>query len=109
MGQLRVLGERRRLFGRPRRDQALPGARAVRAGSSQSNTRTPGLTEEQIACLRRCAEGNTLRFEAPELVDAIVAAGYAQRSMMGVVTLTAEGQIYLASVLYRSRAIRQLV
>jgi len=53
-------------------------------------------------------EGNTLRFEALELVDAIVAAGYAQKSMMGVVTVTAEGQQYLRSTLRRSRAIHRV-
>lgn len=108
MGQLRVLGEPGgRLLGRPPPDQPLTPVSDGRVGSSQSPARTQGLNEEQIACLRRCADGNTLRFEALELVDAIVAAGYAQKSMMGVVTLTPEGQVYLATVLYRSRATRR--
>lgn len=62
---------------------------------------TRQLTDDQLACLRRCAEGNTLRFEALELVDALVAAGYAQRSMMGVVTVTAEGQQHLRKTILR--------
>ncbi len=102
MGQLRALHEPRRLFERPRRDHRLQ-VRGARANLSQSPTTKERLTEEQIACLRRCAEGNTLRFEALELVDAIVATGYAQKSAMGVVTLTAEGQVYVATLLYRSR------
>jgi hypothetical protein len=64
---------------------------------------TSRLTGEQLDCLSRCAKGNTLRFEAEEIVYAIVAAGYAQKSMGGVVTVTAKGQQYLAALARKSR------
>ena len=64
---------------------------------------TNRLTGEQLDCLSRCAKGNTLRFEAQEIVDAIVAAGYAKKSIIGVVTVTAKGQQYLAANSKRAR------
>jgi hypothetical protein len=55
------------------------------------------LTYEQLDRLRRCANGNTLRFEAEDIVAALVAAGYATEGVGRVVTVTAEGRRYLAS------------
>jgi len=52
---------------------------------------TSRLTGEQLDCLRRCAKGNTLRFEAAEIVGALIASGYAQKGIAGVVTVTAKG------------------
>ena len=56
---------------------------------------TSRLTDEQLECLRRCAKGNTLRFEAGEIIGALVTAGYAQKDIGGVVTVTAKGREYL--------------
>ena len=60
---------------------------------------TTRLTGEQLDCLRRCARGISLRFESLEIVDALVARGYVQKNVAGVVTVTDEGQKYLGSVL----------
>ena len=56
---------------------------------------TPRLTREQIECLGRCAKGISIRFERSELVDALVAGGYAEQGVAGVVTVTAKGLEYL--------------
>ena len=56
---------------------------------------TPRLTREQTECLARCAKGISIRFERSELVDALVAGGYAEQGVAGVVTVTAKGQQYL--------------
>lgn len=53
------------------------------------------LTHEQIECLQRCARGISLRFDAPEIVDALVAGGYAREGVARVVTMTANGIQYL--------------
>ena len=53
------------------------------------------LTGEQLECLSRCAKGISLRFEGSEIVDALVAGGYAETGVAGVVTVTAKGQHYL--------------
>ena len=55
------------------------------------------LTDEQLECLRRCARGISLRFDRLEIVDALVAGGYAEKGVAGVVRVTAEGQQYLWS------------
>ncbi len=56
---------------------------------------TTRLTGEQLECLSRCAKGISLRFEASEIVDALVARGYGEKGIAGVVTVTAKGQLYL--------------
>jgi hypothetical protein len=56
---------------------------------------TPRLTREQLECLGRCAKGISIRFERSELVDALVAGGYAEQGVAGVVTVTAKGLEYL--------------
>jgi hypothetical protein len=53
------------------------------------------LTGEQFECLSRCAKGISLRFEASEIVDALVAGGYAEKGVAGIVALTVKGQQYL--------------
>jgi len=53
------------------------------------------LTDEQLEHLSRCAKGISLRFESSEIVDALVAGGYAEKGVAGVVTVTAKGQQYL--------------
>lgn len=68
---------------------------------------TSRLTNEQLNCLSRCANGDTLRFEAQEIVDAIVAAGYARKGVAGVVTVTVKGQEYLAASARKSRRARR--
>jgi hypothetical protein len=60
---------------------------------------TTRLTGEQLDCLHRCARGISLRFEAVEIVDALVAGGYAEKNVAGVVTVTNKGQQYLGSIL----------
>jgi len=55
----------------------------------------PRLTEEQLDRLRRCANGNTLRFESSEIVAALVAGGYAKEGVGRVVTVSAKGHRYL--------------
>jgi hypothetical protein len=56
---------------------------------------TTHLTGEQLERLSRCAKGISLRFESSEIVDALVAGGYAEKGVAGVVTVTAKGQQYL--------------
>ena len=55
----------------------------------------PRLNREQLECLKRGARGITLRFERSELVDVLVAAGYAERGLAGVITVTPAGHEYL--------------
>jgi hypothetical protein len=56
---------------------------------------TTRLTGKQLECLSRCAKGISIRFEGSEIVDALVAGGYAEQGVAGVVTVTAKGQQYL--------------
>jgi len=53
------------------------------------------LTDEQFACLSRCAKGISLRFEASEIVDALVLDGYVEKGVAGVVTVTVKGRQFL--------------
>ena len=55
------------------------------------------LTGDQLVCLSRCARGISLRFDRLEIVDALVASGYAEKGVAGVVRVTAKGQRYLWS------------
>jgi len=55
----------------------------------------PRLNREQLECLKRGARGITLRFERSELVDVLVAAGYAEKGLAGVITVTRAGHEYL--------------
>lgn len=50
------------------------------------------LNGEQLECLSRCARGISVRFQRLEILDALVAGGYAERGVAGVVTVTAKGQ-----------------
>jgi hypothetical protein len=59
------------------------------------------LTDDQLDRLRRCAEGNTLRFESSTIVAALVAGGYAREGAGRVVTVTLKGYRYLK--MYASR------
>jgi hypothetical protein len=56
---------------------------------------TTRLTAEQLEALRRCAKGISLRFEAWAIVNALIDGGYAEKSVAGVVTVTAKGKAYL--------------
>ena len=63
---------------------------------SQSPTSiTTRLTSEQLEALTRCAKGISLRFDARVIVNALVAGGYAENGVAGVVTMTAKGEEYL--------------
>jgi hypothetical protein len=61
------------------------------------------LTDAQLDRLNRCANGNTLRFEASSIVGALVAAGYAREGVGRVVTVTAKGHQYLRTYAVRQR------
>ena len=69
----------------------------------QRATSAKQLTDMQLVRLRWCANGNTLRFEAASIVDALVDAGYAKQGIGRVVTVTAKGQQYLRSDAVRLR------
>jgi hypothetical protein len=56
---------------------------------------TTRLTGEQLEALRRCAKGISLRFEAWAIVNALVAGGYAEKGVAGIITVTAKGEEYL--------------
>jgi hypothetical protein len=56
------------------------------------------LTGEQFACLSRCAKGISLRFEASEIVDALVLDGYVEKGVAGVVTVTIKGRQFLRTL-----------
>ena len=56
---------------------------------------TTRLTAEQLAALRRCEKGISLRFEAWAIVNALVDGGYAEYGVAGVVTVTAKGKAYV--------------
>lgn len=56
---------------------------------------TTPLTAKQNESLRRCSEGASLRFEASEIITALVASGYARKGIAGVLTVTARGREYL--------------
>lgn len=56
---------------------------------------TARLSDIELDRLSRCANGNTLRFEASEIVAALVAGGYAKEGPGRVVTVTAKGYWYL--------------
>jgi len=56
---------------------------------------TTRLTGEQLEALRRCAKDISLRFEAWAIVNALVAGGYAEKGVAGIVTVTAKGEEYL--------------
>lgn len=66
---------------------------------------TTHLTDVQLDRLNRCANGNTLRFEASSIVGALVAAGYAKEGIGRVVTVTAKGEQYLLTHAVRQRLI----
>ena len=53
------------------------------------------LTDEQLERLAACARGISLRFESADTVNALVEAGYAERNVAGIVTVTASGHAYL--------------
>ena len=53
------------------------------------------LTVKQFECLNRCAMGISLRFEASEIVDALVAGGYVEEGVARVITVTTKGYQYL--------------
>ena len=66
-------------------------------------TSAPSLTDVQLVRLRWCASGNTLRFEAASIVDALVDAGYAKQGIGRVVTVTAKGHQFLRMYSVRLR------
>jgi hypothetical protein len=56
---------------------------------------TTRLKAEQLEALRRCSKGISLRFEAWPIVNALIDGGYAEKSVAGVITVTAKGEAYL--------------
>jgi len=53
------------------------------------------LTSVQLDSLKRCAKGISIRFENEAIVDALLVGGYAQKSLAGVISVTAKGLEYL--------------
>lgn len=53
------------------------------------------LTTHQLECLRRCARGISMRFESWKIVEPLLEGGYAEKSVAGVITVTARGKEYL--------------
>lgn len=60
------------------------------------------LTIEQLECLRSCAQGISIRFESRQITSALIERGYAERSVVGVITVTDKGLEYLRKLNYRS-------
>ena len=54
------------------------------------------LTPGQFSALERCAAGISLRFDPPSVVNALLNAGYLERNVAGVLTVTNSGVQYLA-------------
>ena len=73
-------------------EQCALTRRGARPVSSVPEVR---LTGEQLDRLRRCANGNTLRFESTAIVAALVAAGYATEGTGCIVKVTPKGHRYL--------------
>ena len=78
----------------------MSGNRALRSMATANAPQlvallAPRLNDEQLECLRRCARGISLRFDAAEIVDALVAGGYAKEGVARVVTITAKGLQYV--------------
>ncbi len=67
---------------------------ATDRGASSFDSR---LTPRQLERLRACASGISLRFDSPEDVAALIAGGYAEQNVAGVVAVTAKGHAYLRS------------
>ena len=77
---------------KPPRAPASPPAAESPEGVAPFKMR---LTREQHECLSRCARGISVRFERSELIEALVEAGYAEKGVAGVVTVTERGREYL--------------
>lgn len=77
------------------RQDLTPSSLPVVSSFYPSAISTSQLTDAQLVRLYNCANGNTLRFEAASIVDALVASGYAKEGVGRVVTVTAKGQQYL--------------
>ena len=56
---------------------------------------TTRLTDEQQEALRASARGISLRFEKSEVVNALCGGGYANKNIVGVITVTAKSHQYL--------------
>ena len=75
---------------------------AIQSGrAAWAQSFTVPLSDDQLDRLRRCAEGNTLRFESSTIVAALVDGGYAREGAGRVVTVTPKGYRYLK--MYASR------
>jgi hypothetical protein len=84
-------------------DLTLPSLPVVSTFYPSAISSTSQLTDAQLVRLYKCANGNTLRFEAASIVDALVASGYAKEGVGRVVTVTAKGQQYLRTHTVRIR------
>jgi len=90
-GMIRTAGDDNPKMTRPQALKTVP-----MTNESQSlGPFTTRLTGEQLEALSRCARGISLRFESWEIVDALVAAGFVERGVAGVVTVTPVGHEYL--------------
>jgi predicted metal-binding protein len=75
-------------------DRALKLVSAIKTTEKTAPFRQR-LTPEQFECLSRCAKGISVRFERHELIDALLAGGYVERGVAGIISVTARGQGYL--------------
>ncbi len=75
-------------------DSALKLVSAIKTSEKTAPFRTR-LKPEQFECLNRCARGISVRFERQEIIDALIAGGYVEKGVAGVITVTARGQGYL--------------
>ena len=65
------------------------------AAEAQPAHYTIKLSPQQLERLHACAKGISLRFDDPELVGALIAGGYVEKNIAGVVRVTAKGHEYL--------------
>jgi hypothetical protein len=77
-------------------NSALNSLPCGRPSETHSRVRAQ-LSTEQVECLSRCAAGISLRFEAWEIVNVLVAGGYVEQQVAGVIAITPLGKECLRS------------
>jgi hypothetical protein len=63
--------------------------------NSSRGSRKVRLGGVQLAALKRCASGISLRFDDAGIVNALLDAGYIHRNVVGVISVTQAGLDYL--------------
>jgi hypothetical protein len=72
--------------------------------TAQFYTLATRLTYEQLEVLRACARGISIRFDEPEIVNALLEGGYAEKNVAGVIAVTVRGLKYLQDTIYKATA-----